>query len=360
MESSLLSPAPQEPRNGQPEPRLLPPTPKLSRNPHPRDSYAATDTAAAERQPVIDATTLAQALGRKEFKIFGQVGNPGQGEKLGYQSLTRQIEDGISKNYSEREVVSAVVRSVSHGMPLKGYLESKLDLTLPKLRRILRCHFQEQDVITAYQELTSAMQGRRESPQDFAMRVMNLRQKVVFASKEEFAALRYDADTMNRTFLQTLNTGLEEGVRHEIRKLLEDPHASDEDLLEGINVAMVLTSKRKEKQVKNSTTSAVRIEEAQPTEISLLAQGLANLQATVASLQETITSHKSHTLGKEEARPPTSQRPRRERGCEPCREAGRGDDCSHCYRCGGENHIARGCSFKRQGNGRQATGRDGR
>eukprot|EP00057_Strongylocentrotus_purpuratus_P025468 XP_011679942.1 PREDICTED: uncharacterized protein LOC105445734 [Strongylocentrotus purpuratus] len=190
-------------------------------------------------------------------------------------------------------------------MALKGHLQNKLDLTLPTLCRILRGHFQGQDVITAYQELTSAMQSRQESPQDFAMRVMNLRQKVVFASKEEFAALRYDADTMNRTFLQTLNTGLEEGVRHEIQKLLEDPHASDEDLLEGINVAMVMTSKRKEKQVKNSTTSAVRIKEAQPTEISVLARGLANLQARVASLQETIT--RSNTLGKEEGCPPKNQ-----------------------------------------------------
>lgn len=50
---------------------------------------------------------------------------------------------------------------------------------------------------------------------------------------------------------------------------------------------------------------AVQSEEAQPTEISSLAQGLDNLQATVASLQETIT--KSHTLVREEARPPTNQ-----------------------------------------------------
>lgn len=142
--------------------------------------------------------------------------------------------------------------------------------------------------------------------------------KQINSNQMEHAALRYEADTMQRTFLQTLHTGLEEGLRHE-----EGPHVSDEDLLKGINVAMVMTSKRKEKQVKHSSTSAVRSEEAQQTEISVLARGLAILQATVGSLQEKIT--KSNTLGKEEARPPTNQWPRRERGCEACPEAGRGD-----------------------------------
>ena len=69
---------------------------------------------------------------RREFKIQGIVGEPGQKDKLGYQSLISQIESGLKKQYSEAEVVNAVVRAVQPGLQLRSYLESVSNLSLPK------------------------------------------------------------------------------------------------------------------------------------------------------------------------------------------------------------------------------------
>ena len=67
---------------------------------------------------------------RRDFKIQGVVGDPGQKDKLGYQALMSQIEAGIAKGYSDKEVVSAV----QPGLQLRSYLENTVELTLPKLR----------------------------------------------------------------------------------------------------------------------------------------------------------------------------------------------------------------------------------
>jgi len=66
------------------------------------------------------------------------VGEPGQKDKLGYQALISQIEARLAEGYLDKEVVSAVVRAVQPGLQLRSYLESMTELTLPRLRKILR------------------------------------------------------------------------------------------------------------------------------------------------------------------------------------------------------------------------------
>ena len=57
---------------------------------------------------------------RKEFKISGQIGEPGQKEKLIFSSLAHQIENGLNRGYPEVEIVDAVVRAISPGSQLLG------------------------------------------------------------------------------------------------------------------------------------------------------------------------------------------------------------------------------------------------
>ena len=80
---------------------------------------------------------------KRELKIIGQIGEPGQKDKLSFVSLARQIEGALQKGYKPLEVVDAVVRSINPGMRLRSYLEGLESLTLPRLRRILRSHYQE-------------------------------------------------------------------------------------------------------------------------------------------------------------------------------------------------------------------------
>ena len=53
------------------------------------------------------------SLLRREFKISGQIGEPGQADKLTFVSLTHQIDPGIKRNYKETEIVDAVIVAIS-------------------------------------------------------------------------------------------------------------------------------------------------------------------------------------------------------------------------------------------------------
>ena len=63
-------------------------------------------------------------------------------------------------------------------------------ITLPKLRQILRAHYQEKTGAELYQELTTITQTAKESPQD--LRALSLRERVIFASKAEGAVMYYE------------------------------------------------------------------------------------------------------------------------------------------------------------------------
>ena len=84
---------------------------------------------------------LKQVL-RREFKINGQIWEPGQKDKLTFVSLFRQIESALSKGYPEAKVTDAIIGAITPSMQLRSYLETISDLTLPRLRAILRSHFQ--------------------------------------------------------------------------------------------------------------------------------------------------------------------------------------------------------------------------
>lgn len=177
---------------------------------------------------------------RKDFKVSGQIGEPGQKDKLTFSSLAHQIENGLNRGYPEIEIVDAVIRAITPGSQLRSYLEGKPHLTLPTLRRILRSHFQEKSATELYKQLASEVQNSKETPQSFLMRVLDLRQKVLFASQESESGLKYDPVLVQRMCLHTLLTGLQnDSIRIDMQPLLLDTETSDELLLERLNVACV-------------------------------------------------------------------------------------------------------------------------
>ena len=160
-------------------------------------------------------------LSRREFKISGQIGEPGQRDRLTFSSLAHQIENGLVKRHNEREVIEAVIRAVMPGSSLRSYLEGRSALTLPSLLRLLRLHYQATEL---YHQLSRLTQDYKESPQSFLIRAFDLRQKVMFASKETGSGLKYDASLVQSMFLHSLLTGLRSDmVKSEIRpfKLLQ-------------------------------------------------------------------------------------------------------------------------------------------
>ena len=64
-------------------------------------------------------------LQRLALKISGQIGEPGQTEKLTFVSLMHQIDSGLKRDYQENEIVDAVICVISPHSSLRSYVESQ-------------------------------------------------------------------------------------------------------------------------------------------------------------------------------------------------------------------------------------------
>ena len=171
---------------------------------------------------------------KREFKISGQIGDPGQTEKLTFVSLTNQTDYGIKCGYPEDEIIAAVTRSIAPQNFLRSYIENERlkDLTLAKLRKILRLHFREKSAPEVYKELSVICQSPKESPQKFLFRALDLRNKILFVSQEDDSKFDYGFPLVQNTFLKSLETGLRDDILvTNLRPILRTPDISDEDLI---------------------------------------------------------------------------------------------------------------------------------
>lgn len=334
---------------------------------------------------------------QKDFKISGQIGEPGQKDKLTFSSLAHQIENGLSRGYSELDIVDAVIRAILPGLQLRSYLEGKAQLTLPTLRRILRSHFQEKSATELYKQLASEVQTPKETAQSFLMRVLDLKQKVLFASQESESGLKYDPALVQRMCLHTILTGFQsDSVRIDMQPLLLDSKTPDELLLERLNMACANEAERKNKKrclasQTATSVSAVQSDDVSPaknhvkevkakippellTELAELKTGVASLKglsAEIAQIKETLQQpvagpqsyapppvmqydrdQQYYSFQGPSQRPPPPQYPvqhytgspaRRERRCHICQQNGVNERCTHCYLCGSREHFQAGC-----------------
>lgn len=76
--------------------------------------------------------------------------------------MLRQIELGAEKGHTETEILEAVIRAISPGLPLRDMLEIKCGLTLTSLLTILRGHYKVDSYTYLYQQLINISQEPRE------------------------------------------------------------------------------------------------------------------------------------------------------------------------------------------------------
>ena len=285
---------------------------------------------------------------RKDFKISGQIGEPGHKDKLSFSSLVHQLDNAVERKIPEQEIIGAVIRAIQPGLSLRGYLESRRGLTMATLRKILRSHFREGNATDLYQQLTNGTQDTKESATHFLVRMMELRQKVLFASQEADSGLRYDPTLVQNMMLRSLLTGLSsDSVRSEVTSAVKTPQISDEELLEAFNAAASQEEERQKKQqfsrkqvkisVVQGDTDERKKEKPEPKQ-SNLKQELDSLRSELTDLRKLLTSTALNGMKER----------RRQRGCEACKSTSQGDTCRHCFKCGNSGHMARYCN---QGNG---------
>ena len=154
----------------------------------------------------------------------------------------------MQKGYKPPEVVDTVVRVINPGMRLRSYLEGLEGLTLPRLRSILRSHYQEKSATELYRGLSTLAQEPREGSQSFLIRALDTRQKILFATEEADTQLKYDPALVQGMFLYALYTSLQdETIRTRMRPLLQTVGVQDEDLIQRMNETVLKETERKSK-----------------------------------------------------------------------------------------------------------------
>ena len=145
---------------------------------------------------------------KKDFHIISEVGQGGNKDKLAFSGLCRQIDERLSKGYTEREVINGVLNAISPASGLSGYLNTVKDLSLVQLKSILRTWLNEKSSSELYQNLSVTYQLPNETPQKFLVRALECREKIILLSQEDKTSLKYDPRLIQRLFLRTVETGL--------------------------------------------------------------------------------------------------------------------------------------------------------
>ena len=300
------------------------------------------------------------------FKIHGVVAGDNFKDGLSFVSLSRQIDAGLKAGYKENEIIDAVIRAVSPSLQLRSYLEMIQDLTLTHLRLIMKAHFKQKSGTELYQELSNLRQETSETPQDFLVRAMSLRQQIIFVSSVSDSPIKYEPSLVQSLFLHLLETGLQdEAVRAKLRPFLEKTTVSDEQLLEKINQIMSAEMERYNKmssggkkglRVNQVGTSSVSSNPApgQPGQTpqsesaksvkkeakpNSLVTALEAIQSDLTSLKQAFD--KAHTSSERTANEryrSANQSQFRRHKCTACYSASV-ERCDHCS----SDHFARGC-----------------
>ena len=338
----------------------------------------ATTASKPKEGSVVSLVDVKTAL-RRDFKIMGVIGGDEQKDRLSFVSLIRQIDAGMDKGYKEREIIDAVIRAISPSLKLRSYLETMKELTLAKLRQMLRAHYKQKSGTELYQELTTMCQSPKETPQDFLIRALDLRQQVLFASQAEGGTVKYEPSLVHPLFLHAIETGLQdEAVRNKLRPFLQKAEVTDEELMEQINVVVSEESERKGKlgatYHKNVRVNSLEVDsdqaepggQTQPKKSGSkkemkcdrpdrLMVTLEAVQSDIAVLKEAMASQNVSERERVQHRYPFENQ--RRCLCQACQRANQ-EFCNHCFRCGSSDHFARGCrsgaaSVPNQGNRRR-------
>ncbi|CAB4031824.1 Hypothetical predicted protein [Paramuricea clavata] len=246
---------------------------------------------AGQSQSTLQGMLESTSVFRRQFKIVGQIGQPNEKDKLSFTSLTRQIDTGVKQRYTEQEIVDGVIRAINGGMVLRSYVETYKDLSLERLRKILRNHYDVKSATELYQSLASICQGSKETPQEFLMRALDLRQKILFSSTQDQSedTLVYENDHIQKLFLRTVENGLQdENVRIRVRGYLRNPTISDEELILQVNNA-VSTENERVRKLRNQN----RPKPAQVSQVAEKAEPQDKILKTLEALKVEVAQVKS-------------------------------------------------------------------
>lgn len=334
-------------------------------------------------------------LQRRDFKVHGgQIGD--QNSEVTYNSVCKQIDEGVREGFTEAEVIRGVLRIIKPGA-FKDMLTNKDEITICELKGFLRSHLGEKASTELFQELMCAKQNEQEPPQQFVYRMIGLKQRILFQSKQANTDIRYDPKTIQEVFLHTIYQGLSSkhtDVRQQLRPLLANHQVTDEDIVSRVTKIISDENEHQRRLGYVSKSKAMHAHSAQVDDgdqpadkrehhtIQKLSAQVESLTKMVAALMDQQaaaiqTTHPKASPAKildlpqahptaipSKAPPPTPGLPSFSRKskvplCNNCSLHGL-ENCDHCFVCGASGHRAVGCSkrVRQQGNESWSLSRD--
>ena len=196
------------------------------------------------------------------------------------------------------------------------------------------------------------------------IRLLDLKQKILFASQETDSDLKSDPTLVHGMFVHSFSLGLKnENIKIEMKPYLEKKTMSDEELFEKLNVCVSNEMERSQKFGSQLAPKVNAVQEGgekqtkKNTEVEqALMKELRELKAEVAAVKERVR------VPPQAQNPPIQQFMRQAPRCRTCQQSGNGWRCNHCFRCGASGHYVRECTaqFSRrspaelQGNGQRS------
>lgn len=298
---------------------------------------------------------------KQPFKIIGVVGDNKEKNQINYTNLLSQVNDGKAAGYKITEITSAVKKSVAPGSHLRTYLDTKSSLDLTTMLEMIRSFFRERTSDEMFTELGNLRQTEMESPTDFLIRALQLREKVIAASKCEGG--NYTDQLVYSTFARSVRTGLtNDQVRAHMKQHLDPRNrSSDAELLQEMNHASAEheeTSSKARKNVKKVQVNEGRV--VSHDDLSPIIQGITMLRQQMEELKtanQKDNSKPSFGRGRSDQRNSSQRTPARSYSdtsrqspaptykCRRCQE-NNVYRCQHCFQCGSDDHQKRQCPQK--------------
>ena len=298
------------------------------------------------------ATTTRVELARfKEFKVTP--GTFGNANSIDYTSLCYQIEDAKELNYTEREIMSGMIKSMKQ--PLQKYCQGKRNWTLQELMSYLRTYAHVKKSEEVMDEMKAKCQLPDQKEADFLLVMSALRDDILAMTRQEENPL--DEARVQKNFRHALSVGLKKDtVRLMLAPILKQDSLSDDQLMKELNEAVAADAENrgKTKNGKNAATNSLNVEpavESTSAENSLVLQELAKLSGKMSELSGLKEDFKKLECkvnsissgggqGNNDGNS-SGQRPPRFIKCAPCEKEGR--YCKHCSLCGKGGHKRRDC-----------------
>ena len=299
-----------------------------------------------ERESTHATMDAIKSLGfsRRELKIQGTVGGNAD-NRLNYVSLASQVSEAKGKGHSESEIAYALRRAVAAGSELRQYLDSlDGDISLDVVLGCIRRAYKEKAASELFQDLNNLCQMPEEDNQTFIFRALGLKQKMIAASKVE-TAVKYDVALIQSVFKRSVSTGLRsETVRSHMKPFLQTTReVPDHELIGELSKIAAEETERETKQIGSACSRRrVQINEVSVNKVEM-EKVIKPLTDTIQELSDQLKAMQSELGAMKQRRSERQQRKTswKPKGCLDC--VSKKLFCKHCWKCGGDGHIATNC-----------------